>query len=126
MEHPQDRKYTKDHEWVAVADGVGTVGITHHAQDQLGDVVFVELPEPGTSVEAGGQFGTVESVKSVSELYSPLTGEVVAVNTALQDSPELVNQDPHGGGWMIKVKVADPSQVAALLDAAAYDRMIGE
>lgn len=126
MHHPEDRKYTKDHEWIAVADGVGTVGITHHAQDQLGDVVFVELPEPGATVAAGGQFGTVESVKSVSELYSPLAGEIVAVNDALRDAPELVNQDPHGEGWMIKVKLADASQVQGLLDAAAYEELIGE
>jgi len=126
MHHPKDRKYTKDHEWITVADGVGTVGITHHAQDQLGDVVFVELPEAGTTVDAGGQFGTVESVKSVSELYSPLAGEVLEVNDALRDSPELVNQDPHGEGWMIKVRLADESQLARLLDAAAYERLIGE
>jgi glycine cleavage system H protein len=126
MEHPQDRKYTKDHEWVAVADGVGTVGITHHAQDQLGDVVFVELPARGTRVDPGGQFGTVESVKSVSELYAPVGGEVIDVNDALSDTPELVNQDPHGNGWMIKVRLSDPGQVEDLLDAAGYAALLGE
>jgi glycine cleavage system H protein len=126
MDHPEDRKYTKDHEWIAVSGGVGTVGITHHAQDQLGDVVFVELPERGATVEAGGEFGTVESVKSVSELYSPVAGEIVAVNEALRDAPELVNRDPHGEGWMIKVKMADASQVLGLLDAGAYEELIGE
>ena len=117
---PADLRYTKDHEWLRLEGDVATVGITHHAQEQLGDVVFVELPEPGTSVEAGAALGTVESVKAVSDLFAPVTGEVVEVNAALEQSPELVNSEPYGAGWMVKLKPTKAADVDALLDAEAY------
>lgn len=126
MSNPDSLKYTKDHEWVRLEGETGVVGITDHAQDALGDVVFVELPAAGTEVRAGEQFGTVESVKAVSELYSPLSGTVVEVNEALEDGPEQINQEPYGAGWMIKVRLAAPAEVESLLDAAAYGAMVEE
>jgi glycine cleavage system H protein len=122
--YPQDCRYTKDHEWIRVEGDRGRVGITDYAQKQLGDVVFLELPEVGRKVKAGEQFGTVESVKAVSELYSPVGGEVVEVNSALAAKPETINQDPHGAAWMIVLKIADPAEVGALLDAAAYEALV--
>jgi glycine cleavage system H protein len=118
--YPDDLRYTKDHEWVRLQGDRGTVGITDHAQSQLGDVVFVELPEKGRAVTAGERFGTVESVKAVSELYAPVSGKVVEVNTALADKPEAINSDPYGSAWMIVVELADPGAVAKLLDAKQY------
>jgi glycine cleavage system H protein len=118
--YPADFRYSKDHEWIRVEGDVGTIGITDYAQKQLGDVVFLELPDPGRKLKGGEVFGTVESVKAVSELFSPVSGEVIEANKPLADKPELVNTDPHGAAWMIKVKIADPAQVAALMDAAAY------
>ena len=112
--------YTQDHEWIAVENGVGTVGITQHAQEQLGDIVFVELPEVGSSHDQGDEVGTVESVKAASELYAPVSGEVTEVNEALADDPSKVNADPDGAGWMYKVKLADPGQLDELMDADAY------
>lgn len=112
--------YTQDHEWIAVENGVGTVGITQHAQEQLGDIVFVELPEVGSSHDQGDEVGTVESVKAASELYAPVSGEVTEVNEALADDPSKVNADPTGAGWMYKVKLADPGQLDELMDADAY------
>lgn len=126
MAHPTDRVYSKEHEWVLVDGDIATIGISDFAQDQLGEVVYVDLPSAGDAVNAGETFGEIESVKSVSELYAPLTGEIVEVNEALDDTPETVNQDPHGTGWMIKVRVEDPSQVGALLDAAAYEAFLAE
>ena len=122
--HPQDCRYTKDHEWIKFEGDRGRVGITDYAQKQLGDVVFLELPEVGRVLKAGEQLGTVESVKAVSELYSPVAGEVVEVNAALVAKPETINKDPHGEAWMIVLKVADPSGPAALMDAAAYEAMV--
>lgn len=122
--YPQGYRYSKDHEWIAVEGDRGKVGITDYAQKQLGDVVFVELPEVGRALKAGEQFGTVESVKAVSELYSPLAGEVVEVNAPLADKPETINQDPHGAAWMIVIRLADPAAVASLLDAAAYEALV--
>jgi glycine cleavage system H protein len=122
--YPHDCRYTKDHEWIKVEGGRGRVGITDYAQKQLGDVVFLELPELGRSLKAGEQFGTVESVKAVSELYSPVGGEVVEVNVALATKPEKINKDPHGEAWMIVLKIAEPSEVGALLDAAAYEALV--
>ena len=122
--YPQDLRYTKDHEWIRVQGDRGTVGITDYAQKQLGDVVFLELPEVGRKVAAGEQFGTVESVKAVSELYAPVAGEVVEVNTALTAKPETINKDPYGAAWMIVLKIADPAGVAALLDTAAYEALV--
>jgi glycine cleavage system H protein len=121
--YPADRQYTRDHEWVRVGEAEAAVGITDFAQRQLGDVVFVELPEVGRRVKQGDVFGTIESVKAVSELFAPVSGEVVAVNTALSDAPEQINSAPHAT-WMVKVKVSDAAQAGALLDAAAYESLI--
>jgi glycine cleavage system H protein len=121
---PAELKYTKDHEWVRVEGEHGTVGITEYAQKQLGDVVYVELPEKGRTLEEHASFGTVESVKAVSELFSPVSGEVVEVNAALVANPETINTDPYGKAWMIKVRLADPRAVAALMDAAAYGKYV--
>jgi glycine cleavage system H protein len=122
--YPQDNRYSKDHEWIRVAGEVGTVGITDYAQKQLGDVVFLELPEAGRALKAGEVFGTVESVKAVSELFSPVSGEVVEVNSALTQKPEAINTDPHGAAWMIRIKLAAPAEVQALMDAAAYTAFV--
>ena len=121
---PEGLRYTKDHEWAKLDGGVVTVGITHYAQDQLGDVVFVELPAVGKQLQAGDSFGVVEAVKTVSDLYSPIAGEVVAVNDAIAGEPALVNQSPYEQGWMIKIKAANPAEVDGLLDAGAYKTML--
>jgi glycine cleavage system H protein len=123
--YPSDRKYTKDHEWIRLDGDTGVVGITDFAQKQLGDVVYVDLPEVGTKLTAGQPFGTIESVKAVSELFAPLSGEVIEVNTELKDHPELINSKPHET-WMIKMRVADPAEASSLLDAAAYQSLTGE
>jgi glycine cleavage system H protein len=123
MSVPGDLQYTKSHEWVRVEDGVATVGITDHAQDELGDVVFVELPETGATLAAGDSFGAVESVKAVSDLYSPVGGEVVEVNGALEDSPEKINEDPYGEGWIFKLQISDERD---LLSAADYEKLLEE
>ena len=123
MAYPAEFKYTKDHEWMRLSGDRAKVGITDYAQKQLGDVVYVELPEIGTKLKQGQSFGTIESVKAVSELYSPASGEVVEVNAALKDKPEVVNSDPHGS-WMIVLKLADPNEVGSLLDAAQYDDLV--
>jgi len=123
---PEDVRYTREHEWIREAAGVLTVGITSYATDQLGDVVFVELPEVGKAIEAGRPFGVVEAVKTVSDLYAPLTGEVVEVNSALADNPALVNQDPFGEGWMIRMRPADPAAANSLLNAADYEKHVEE
>jgi len=115
-----ERKYTEDHEWILVDGDTGTVGISNYAQEQLGDVVFVELPEEGRSIEKGAQAATVESVKAASEIYAPVSGEVIAANDDLTDDPAKVNSDPLGDGWFFKVKLADPGQLDALMDEAAY------
>jgi glycine cleavage system H protein len=122
--YPQEFRYTKDHEWVRVQGDRGRVGITDYAQKQLGDVVFLELPELGRKLEAGEQFGTVESVKAVSELFSPAAGEVVEVNAALVAKPETINADPHGAAWMIELRIASPAAVQGLMDAAAYQTFV--
>jgi glycine cleavage system H protein len=121
---PTDLRYTKDHEWVRVEGDEATVGITEYAAGQLGDIFFVELPDAGRNLDQFATFGVVESVKAVSDLFSPVSGEVVTTNDALTGSPELVNADPHGGGWMIRIKLAKPEEVDDLLDAAAYDELI--
>jgi len=126
MGHPTDRVYSKEHEWVIVDGDTATIGITHFAQDQLGEVVYVDLPTAGDSVVAGDTFGEIESVKSVSELFAPVSGEVIEVNDSLDDAPETVNQDPHGSGWMIKLKLADAAQVDGLMDASAYEASLAE
>jgi glycine cleavage system H protein len=119
--YPGDLKYTKEHEWIKVEGNRGRIGITHHAQNALGDVVFVELPKVGRRLRQMESFGVVESVKAVSDLYSPATGEVVEVNAALETKPELVNKDCYGEGWMIVVSIADPKELGALMDAKAYE-----
>lgn len=119
-----DLRYTKDHEWVRLSNGVGRIGITDHAQQQLGDVVFVELPKVGDSVTSGARFGTVESVKAVSELFSPVSGKVIAVNDDLQKKPETVNADPYGAAWMIDVQVSDPAAVEALMTSDQYEEFV--
>jgi glycine cleavage system H protein len=121
---PTDLQYTRDHEWVRLEGDVATVGITQYAADQLGDIVFVELPDVGRDLDAAKAFGVVESVKAVSDLYAPLTGEVVEINDALAGGPELVNSDPYGAGWMIKVRVAPEADPPDLLDASAYDDLV--
>ena len=123
---PADLRYTKDHEWVRVDGDVATVGVTDFAAHQLGDVVFVDLPAVGRSVEQFATFGVVESVKAVSDMFAPIGGEVVEVNGELTASPELVNSDPFGQGWMIRLKVADSAQVDGLLDPAAYEKLVSE
>lgn len=126
MNVPVDLKYTKEHEWVKVEGNIATVGITDWAQGELGDIVFVELPAAGLAVAQMETFGTIEAVKAVSDLFSPVTGKVTEVNAALEDEPMLINRDPYGEGWMIKVEVADASQLEQLLDAGAYKELLGE
>jgi glycine cleavage system H protein len=126
MSYPSDRKYSSDHEWVVLEGEVATVGISGFAQDQLGEVVYVDLPSEGDSVAAGDTFGEIESVKSVSELYAPVSGEIVGVNEDLGDTPETVNGDPYGDGWMIKVKVADASEYEGLMTAEEYGAFVTE
>jgi glycine cleavage system H protein len=122
--YPQDCRYTNDHEWIRPEGDRGRVGITDYAQKQLGDVVFLELPEVGRTLKAREQFGTVESVKAVSELYCPVDGEVVEVNTALVSKPETINKDPHGEAWMVVLKITNPAGLSALLDAKAYEALV--
>ena len=125
MAYPNDRRYTKSHEWVRVDGDTATVGITDYAQEQLGDVVFVELPAVGTALERGGTMGNVESVKAVSEVFAPVAGEVIELNPALEARPELLNADPHGEGWLVRVRVAAGSE-ADLLSAAEYEAFLAE
>ena len=124
MSSPTDLRYTRDHEWVRVDGDQATVGITQYAADQLGDIVFVELPDTGRELEEAKPFGVVESVKAVSDLFAPLTGSVTSTNDALAASPELVNSDPYGEGWMIKITVHDVSEIDDLLDGSAYDDLV--
>lgn len=124
MAYPDDRKYTKDHEWIRLSGETAEIGITDYAQEQLGEVVYMELPEVGSRVTAGETFGSIESVKAVSELFAPIGGEVVEVNDAVKDHPEVVNRDPHSS-WMIKVRVSDPGDAEELLDSASYQGLLG-
>ncbi len=124
--YPSDYRYTKEHEWIKVSGDTGTIGITDYAQKELGDVVFAELPKPGTKITTGQVFGTIESVKAVSEIYAPVSGEVTEANVALSSNPEIVNADPHGAAWLIKIKLANPAEVSGLMDAAAYQAFISE
>ena len=126
MEFPGDLKYTKEHEWVRIDGDAGTIGITDFAQGELGDVVFVDLPSVGAALSKDATFGTIEAVKAVSDLYAPLTGEVVEVNAALSANPELVNKSPYTDGWMIRIKVSNADEVGSLLDAAAYQALTGK
>jgi glycine cleavage system H protein len=126
MAYPTQYRYTKEHEWIEAKDGTGTIGITDYAQSELGDVVFVEVSAAGTKLVAGKTFGSVESVKAVSEIYAPVNGEVVEANATLKDKPETINSDPHGAGWLVKIKLANLADVNALMDAAAYEAYIEE
>ena len=118
-------KFTEDHEWLKVENGVATIGITQHATEQLGDLVFVELPEAGTEFEPGDTAATLESVKAASDVYAPLAGEIIETNDAIVDDPSIVNSDPMGKGWFFKMKLADPSAADGLMDEAAYNEMVG-
>ena len=124
--YPTDYRYTKEHEWIKVSGNMGTIGITDYAQHELGDVVFVEMPAVGANITAGQVFGTVESVKAVSEIFAPVSGEVTESNPTLTGTPETLNSDPHGAGWLIKIKLADPAEASGLMDAAAYQAFISE
>jgi glycine cleavage system H protein len=124
MAYPKQYRYTKEHEWVDAKGGLATIGITDYAQHELGDVVFVELPKPGAKLETGKTFGTVESVKAVSEIYAPASGEVLEANAELQNKPELLNTDPHGAAWLIKARLTNASELNGLMDAAAYEAYI--
>ncbi len=125
MQIPENLRYTKDHEWVKVVDDLVLVGITNFAQKELGDIVYVEIETEGETLDEGDVFGTIEAVKAVSDLFMPVSGEVVAINEALEDAPELVNQDPYGKGWMVKIKPADITALNHLLDATTYAELIG-
>jgi glycine cleavage system H protein len=122
--YPQEFLYTKEHEWIRVDEEIGTIGITDHAQKELGDIVYVELPKPGEHVAANESFGTVESVKAVSEIYSPVSGEVAATNTKLQNNPEILNSDPHGEAWLVQVRLSDRSEIDKLMTADEYEAYI--
>lgn len=124
MNIPGDLKYTKDHEWTKIEDETVTVGITEYAQGELGDVVYVELPEVGAEVSKDDTFGSIEAVKAVADLFSPLSGEIIEINDAITDAPETVNQDPYGAGWMVKIKISDKGELDDLMDAAAYEEHI--
>ena len=125
MTYPENLRYTKEHEWVRAEGDVGTVGITWHAQKELGDIVYVDLPKPGTRVEQGKSLGSVESVKAVSDIYSPVSGEVIETNETLAQAPEKLNEDPHGAAWLVKIRLSAPDEVKGLLTAAAYQSYIG-
>jgi len=123
--YPENLRYTKEHEWVRVEGDTGVVGITDHAQEQLGDIVYVDLPKPGTRLEQGKTLGSVESVKAVSDIYAPVSGEVIEVNDALSSSPEKLNADPHGEAWLVKIKLSAPGEVQKLLSAGDYQNYVG-
>jgi glycine cleavage system H protein len=124
METPAGLKYSKEHEWVATEESVATIGITDYAQDQLGEIVYVELPSVGDKISKDDAFGVVESVKAVSDIYAPVSGTVVEVNQELPESPEMINEDPYGDGWLVKVKVSDPTELEDLLDGEEYDELV--
>jgi len=124
--YPKDFLYTDDHEWIRMDGEIGTIGITDHAQKQLGDIVFVEVPEVDDEVEKGDEAGSIESVKAVADVFAPVSGTVVEVNDNLEDAPETVNQDPHGEGWLFKIQLSDMSELDGLMDAAAYEKYLEE
>ena len=125
MSYPEDLRYTKEHEWVRVAGDVGTIGITDHAQKELGDIVYVDLPKVGAHIEQGKSLGSVESVKAVSDIYSPVSGDVTEVNEILAQAPEKLNQDPHGSAWLVKLRLSAPDEAKGLLSAADYQAYVG-
>ena len=124
--YPENFRYTKEHEWVEAVGKEATIGITFHAQKELGDIVYVDLPKVGAAVEQGKTFGSVESVKAVSDIYAPVSGEVIAINESLSHAPESLNADPHGAAWLIKIKLSNPAQLTGLLDSAGYKAYLGE
>ncbi len=126
MNFPEDLKYTKEHEWIRVEGNIGTIGVTDHAQGELGDIVYIDISGNLDEVGQGESFGTIEAVKTVADLYAPVAGKIVEVNTALNDAPETVNSDPYGAGWLVRMELADPSQVDALLDVQSYKELIGQ
>ena len=126
MNFPENVKYTADHEWIRVEGLFCWIGITDYAQSELGDIVYVDIPVVGTKVEKGKSFGTIEAVKAVSDIFAPVTGEVAELNTQMKDHPEIVNKDPYGAGWMVKIVITDPSQLDTLLDVQAYKTLIGK
>lgn len=126
MVFPENLKYTKDHEWIRVENNIGTVGITDHAQSELGDVVFVDIPSDLQEVKKGEAFGTIEAVKTVADIYAPVSGKVVEINSSINDHPEVVNKDPYGEGWLIKIEIADPNELNDLLSVEDYKKLIGQ
>jgi len=126
MTFPETLKYTKEHEWVRIEGNTVTVGITDHAQGELGDIVYVDIPDAGASVKQGDVFGTIEAVKTVADLFAPVSGTITEFNTAVNDAPEAINDDPYGAGWIIKVELSNPEEVGALLDVASYKALIGQ
>jgi glycine cleavage system H protein len=124
--YPNEYRYTKEHEWVHVQGDIATVGITDYAQHELGDVVYVELPQAGTRLKAGESLGTVESVKAVSDVYVPVSGEVMEVNATLSEAPEMINKNPHGSAWLVKLRLTNPAELSGLMDAAAYEAYISD
>ena len=125
MSYPENFRYTKEHEWILVEGDTGTVGLTDHAQKELGDIVYVDLPKPGMAVEAGKALGSVESVKAVSDMYSPVSGEVLEVNGLLATAPEKLNEDPHGAAWLVKIRLSNPAEIDGLMSAADYQAYLG-
>ena len=125
MNIPSNLQYTKDHEWAKIENGVATIGITYFAQGELGDIVFVELPEVGKSFNAGDAFGTIEAVKTVTDLFSPISGKIVAINEGLDNDPGKVNSDPYGDGWLVKIRLSDPDEKDGLMSSIAYEKIIG-
>ena len=125
MNIPEDLQYTKDHEWVKIENGIATIGITDYAQGELGDIVFGELPEVGKSFNAGDAFGTIEAVKTVTDLFSPISGKIVAINEGLDNDPGKVNSDPYGDGWLVKIRLSDPDEKDGLMSSIAYEKIIG-
>lgn len=124
--YPANYQYTKEHEWVHVVDNVGAVGITDHAQNELGDIVFVDLPKVGARLDKGKTLGSVESVKAVSDIYAPVSGEVIEVNDTLANKPETLNEDPHEAGWLVKIRLSDPAEITGLLSAEDYEKYVAE
>lgn len=126
MHFPDELKYTKDHEWIRVEGNIGTIGITDHAQGELGDVVYIDIPDSGAVLNVGDSFGTIEAVKTVADMYAPVSGKIIDVNTALNDAPETVNNDPYVAGWMIKIELSNPADIDELMDVNAYKELIGD
>jgi glycine cleavage system H protein len=126
MNFPEDLKYTKDHEWISIQGKIGTIGVTDYAQGELGDVVFIDIAPDKSNIKLGDSIGTIEAVKTVSDIYAPCSGQIIEVNKHLQTRPEVVNSDPYGLGWMVKIEIADPSELNSLLDSAAYKLLIGK